>query len=185
MESKILYIKNMVCPRCIWAVENVLNDLKIIYDSVSIGKVNLASSIENIARTELNKKLRNIGFEIVEEKRKQIVEKIKSMVIYWVRNSTEKERLTNFSNFLSSMLKRDYRYLSTVFSDIEHKTIEKYLIQHKIERIKEYLIYEDLSISEISYKMGYSSHAHLSVQFKQVTGMSPSQFKEMIKMRKL
>jgi AraC family transcriptional regulator len=181
MNPNKLYIKNMVCPRCVWAVESVLNEMDIRFTSVKIGEVELASRSANIDTLELDKKLRNLGFELVEEKRKQTVEKIKSWIIYWVKDSTEEERLKNFSDFLSSKLRKDYRYMSTLFSEIEHITIEKAIIQHKVDRIKEFIAYDELNLAEISFKMGYSSPAHLSGQFKQVTGMTPGQFKKILK----
>lgn len=182
MESNVLHIKNMMCPRCLWAVEGIMDKLGIEYEKVKLGEVITTLPKHEIERLEeLKEALQKMGFELLEEKKMQIVEQIKGHVIYWIRNAdTEKEKC-NFSGFLSLKIGRDYSYLSTIFSEVENTTIEKYMILQKIERAKELIIYDEQNFAEISYELGYSSPAHFSNQFKSLTGYSPHQFKVMIK----
>lgn len=182
MESNILHIKNMVCPRCQWAVEGIMDKLGIAYEKVKMGEVTTTvphDKIENLQ--ELKNALQDLGFEILEEKKMQIAEQIKGYVMYWIKNADIEKEKWNFSGFLSMKIGRDYSYLSTIFSEAVNTTIEKYMILQKIERAKELIIFNELNFTQISYELGYSSPSHFSNQFKLLTGYSPHQFKLMKK----
>jgi YesN/AraC family two-component response regulator len=171
-----LYIKNMVCSRCIMAVQQILQEANISYKTVRLGEVDLCEIITDEKNKSLSENLNSIGFELIDDRKSRIIEKIKSLVIELVHYSSEQSK-SNLSDYLSEKLHYDYKYLSNLFSEIAGTTIEKYYIVQKVEKIKELLVYDELSISEIAYKMGYSSVAYLSNQFKKVTGLSPSHFK--------
>ncbi len=181
MKQNVIHIKNMVCPRCIWAVENVLNSLHIDTKDVKIGEIITVKPTDELNIKKLQKHLQNLGFDIIEDHKKMIVEKIKGAVVYWIGHIIEEQRKWNFSEYLVDKLHKDYRYLSSLFSEIEDITIEKYIIQKKVEKVKELIIYDELNINEIAFNMGYSSSAHLSNQFKQITGYTPLQFKQLMK----
>jgi len=173
-----LFIRNMVSNRCKAAVKEELNKLKLHFIFVDLGEVEIMENITMDQRELLTKGLRTIGLEIIDDTRSVIIEKIKTTIIDMVHNSDELIK-TNFSDFLSEKLRYNYTYLSNLFSEIHGTTIEHFIISHKIERIKELLMYGELSIAEIAWKMNYSSAAHLSNQFKQVTGFSPSYYKQL------
>lgn len=179
-----LLIKNMVCPRCIQAVRTTLDDLKIEFSNIQLGEVWLKNELSESLQTKLKTQLEDDGFELLDDARKQLIEKIKTTLITLIQHS-ESELHINYSIYLSDALGKDYRYLSSFFSSYTGMTIEKYIILLKIEKIKEYMAYDELSISEIAYKMHYSSPAHLSRQFKQVCGLTPKDYKmELNKNRK-
>lgn len=181
--QKIL-IKNMVCPRCIQAVRTILDDLKIEFSNIQLGEVWLKNKLSESVNTDLKNRLEADGFELLDDARKQLIEKIKTTLITLIQHS-DSELHTNYSIYLAEKLGKDYRYLSSFFSSYTGMTIEKYIILLKIEKIKEYIAYDELSISEIAYKMHYSSPAHLSRQFKQVCGLTPKDYKmELNKNRK-
>lgn len=169
----------MVCPRCVMAVEDILKMLNIQYIEVRLGEVVLKKPRENYDLKALKNELHKIGFELIEDQQLQVVERIKSIIIDLVRNPHENKNLYNFSTYLAEKLKKNYHYLSNTFSEKEGITIEKYMILQRIEYAKELLIYDELSLSEIAWKLNYSSIAHLSNQFKQITGFSPTAFKKL------
>lgn len=171
-----LYIKNMVCDRCKMAVNDTLVKSGLHPLNVDLGVVKIEDNIAPEQREELRKNLEALGFELLDDKRKQTIDQIKSHIIklvhYQNNNSTE-----NLSDYLSKELHQDYSSLSKLFSEVEGKTIERYYIEQRIERVKELIKYDELSLTQIAMKMNYSSTAYLSSQFKSVTGMTPSQFK--------
>lgn len=172
-----LIIKNMVCPRCIMVVRDILEDLGFRVYDVELGKA-VVKPDENISRERINKKLKEYGFELLEGKNQQLVEQIKTLLINYVQNLEEAEDTPKVSEYLSEKLHQNYSSLSSAFSESEATTIEKYLIHLKIERVKELLSYGELTLSEIAWKLNYSSVAHLSNQFKKITGMSVTDYKK-------
>lgn len=172
-----LYIKNMVCNRCIMMVKQVLKTLMIPYHNVQLGEVELAEELEQAEHEALNTALRDIGFELIDDRKKRMIEKIKNIIVKIVHQDQEIPK-QNLSDHLAEQLHYDYNYLSCIFSEIENVTIERYLINQKIERVKELLVYDELSLSEIAYQVGYSSVAHLSNQFKKITGLTPGHYKK-------
>ena len=174
-----LYIKNMVCPRCIMAVESILQKLDIPYIEVRLGEATLSVPTEKIDRAQLKKELEAIGFELIENQQLRYVEQIKNIVLQFIRSPEIQQSQYTFSHYLSEQTGRDYQYLSKIFSEKEGITIERYIILQKIEYVKELLIYEEFNLSEIAMKLNYSSIAHLSNQFKQITGFAPTQFKKL------
>jgi AraC-like DNA-binding protein len=173
----VLYVKNMVCNRCIKSVAGILKSLDISHESILLGEVHLLEDISTEQRDALAKALEAEGFELIDDKKTRAIEQIKRLIIQRV-NSELDEATDNLSGYLSSHMHLDYPYLSTLFSGVEGTTIEKYYIAQKIEKAKELLVYGELSLSEIAYKLGYSSVQHLSNQFKKVTGLTPSHFKQ-------
>ena len=167
----------MVCGRCILVVKQELEKLGIPIKQVSLGEVETTEDIPNDMITDLSKNLSALGFELLDSNKHQLIEKIKNTLINEVHYS-EGERVYNYSEILSKALHKDYSYLSNLFSEVEGITIEKYIIHQKIEKAKELIIYDELSLSEIAYRLGYSSVAHLSNQFKKVTGLTPTHFKQ-------
>jgi AraC family transcriptional regulator len=178
--NNILYIKNMVCNRCIKVVKEELEKLGIVIQNISLGEVELKEEIEILPMAEINKVLIQNGFELIEDKKAKIVEKIKSFVIksIYSKNDLISEN-HKFSVLIEKEIGMDYNYLSGLFSLQESITIEQFIILQKIERAKELLKYGELSLSEIAYKLGYSSVQHLSNQFKKTTGFTASQFKKL------
>ncbi|MDQ6844830.1 MAG: AraC family transcriptional regulator [Bacteroidota bacterium] len=172
-----LYIKNMVCNRCIAAVKQLLDELKLKYSTIQLGEVTLTKEPSDNQIKILRNRLDQLGFELLDDAKMQMIEKIKTIIIEYVHYGEGDERL-NFSDLLISKVHKDYSYLSKLFSDTEGITIEKYLIHQKVEKVKELIVYDELSLSEIAYQLGYSSIAHLSAQFKKVTGLTPTHFKK-------
>jgi AraC-like DNA-binding protein len=173
----------MVSTRCKIAVKEVFRNLGLVYGNVELGEVELAEILSDDKLDELKISLLNIGFELIEDRRAILIERIKNIVIDMVHHS-DKPIKVNFSDYLSEKLKYDYTYMANVFSEVQGISIEQFIISHKVERIKEYIIYDELNMTEIAFKMNYSSVAHLSGQFKKVTGLTPSYFKK-LKMRRL
>lgn len=174
-----LYIKNMVCNRCIEAVKTLLEKEGLPYQSVVLGEVKLAAEPAAEQILQLKEGLQRLGFELLDDARKKLIEKIKTSIITHIHHSDATERKYNFSHLLATELQRDYSYLSHLFSEVEGITIEKYIIQQKIERAKELLVYDEMNLSQIAFELGYSSVAHLSAQFKKTTGLTPSHFKKL------
>ena len=168
----------MVSNRCKMAVKDALRKLKLHFVVVDLGEVDIMENLNEEQRAQLKLELFNSGLELMDDKRAMLIEKIKNVIIEMVHHSEETIKI-NFSDFLSEKLNHDYTYLANLFSEVQGTTIEQFIIVHKIERIKELIIYGELNITEIAWKMNYSSVAHLSNQFKKVTGLSPSHFKQM------
>jgi AraC-like DNA-binding protein len=169
----------MVCPRCIMAVKEILDRLHISYIEVKLGEVILTQPKKNIDTGKLKQELEAIGFQLIEDQQVKYVERIKSLIIDLIRNPAENKNPYNYSHYISKEIGRDYHYLSKLFSEKEGITIEKYLITQRIEYVKELLIYDELNLSEIANSLNYSSVSHLSNQFKQITGLSPTAFKKL------
>ncbi len=172
-----LYIKNMVCNRCIMIVKQVLDKLNIPYTNVQLGEVDLPMVPLPIQLESFNVQLHELGFALIDDRKTRIIEKIKNIITKMVHQSSELPK-QNISDYFSEQLHYDYNYLSSTFSEIEHITIEKYFINQKIKRVKELLVYDELNLNEIAEQMGYSSAAHLSNQFKKITGLTPGHFKK-------
>lgn len=172
-----LFIKNMVCDRCVLVVAGELKKIGINAQKITLGEVTLEKELTADQKEQLDKALLDLGFEPIDSKKGRIIEKIKTVIINMVHHSDHDEK-TNLSDLLSKALHHDYNYLSNLFSEVEGITIEKYFIAQKIEKVKELLVYDELSLSEIALRMHYSSVAYLSNQFKKVTGLTPSHFRQ-------
>ena len=159
------------------AVRQIFENLDYPPVRISLGNVETQDTISNNDLEKLRKSLESYGFELIDDTKSRIIEKIKNLVIQSVHHDSEDLKI-NYSSYIETNLKRDYAYLSSLFSEIEGITIEKYIILQKIERVKELLVYDELTLSEIAYKMGYANVAYLSSQFKKVTGLTPSHFKQ-------
>lgn len=168
----------MVCNRCIRAVQEEIESLGFSIRSIELGEVVLNEELGTNDLEEVSKILADNGFELIRDKRGEIINRIKTLIIEYIHHAKEKPGYVNFSDFLSAELNHDYSYLSHLFSMVEGKTIEKYMILQKIEKVKELLVYDELTLNEISYRLGYSSVAHLSRQFKEVTGLTPTHYKK-------
>jgi len=168
-------IKNMVCRRCITAVESIFNETGVTPILVRLGEVVTEKPLNDDQITQLREILSEAGFELLDDLRKQQIEKIKTLIIDHVHHKEEEK--FNFTDVLSKELHREYSSLSKLFSETEGITIEQFVILQKIEKVKELLVYDEYSLGEIADKLGYSSVAHLSGQFKKITGFTPTQFK--------
>lgn len=177
MSTEKLYIKNMVCDRCKMVVKTELEKLRINPSNVDLGEVTLDRSIDESQKQQIKSTLNRLGFELIDDKRSRLIEQIKTLIIELVHYNNNELRI-NLSDYLSQKLHHDYNYISNLFSEIEGTTIEKYFIAQKIEKVKELLVYDELTLSEIAFRLNYSSTAHLSSQFKKVTGLTPSHFKK-------
>jgi len=176
--TKTLHIKNMVCPRCIKVVSDEFHTLGLNIHTIELGKVELHNAPTSMDLTKIKEVLEENGFELLDDKKSRIIEKIKILIIEGIRNGKFSEMNINLSQYLSDQVKMEYTHLSTLFSSVEGKSIERFVILQKIERIKELITYDELSIKEISHAMGYSSLQALSSQFKKETGMTPTAFKK-------
>ncbi|MBD8389876.1 AraC family transcriptional regulator [Dysgonomonas sp. BGC7] len=176
METEKLYIKNMVCDRCKMVVKSELEKLGITVLNVDLGEVILSSPLSDLQKTQIQKALAPIGFEVIDDKKSRLIEQIKTLIIELVHYNNNDLKI-NLSDYLSEKLHHDYNYISNLFSEIEGSTIEKYFIAQKIEKVKELLVYDELTLNEIAFRLNYSSTAHLSSQFKKITGLTPSYFK--------
>jgi len=168
----------MVCPRCVDTVRDILTNSKILYNSIELGKVELADSINKDQEKLLAEKLSEKGFELLNDKETKLINQVKTFIIEKIHYKKHKSN-NNFSTQLSELTGKEYSAISKMFSRVEGLTIEHYLMHQKIEKVKELLSYDELNLTEIALKLEYSSTAHLSNQFKKVTGMTPSAFKKL------
>lgn len=178
--SQKLPIKNMVCPRCIATVEQLFRQEQIPVRYVKLGEVETVDKLDEQQLRTIEQELKTRGFELLKDHNAVLISKIKSIIIDQVHHHDERLHI-NFSTLLSGQLHHDYSALSKLFSSVEGITIERYLVKQRIEKVKELLFYNQLTLSEIAFRMSYSSAAHLSAQFKKETGMTPSEFRKMRK----
>lgn len=171
-----LYIKYMVSLRCKMMVKEELKKLGLHFIVVELGEIDIMENLNTDQRRALKAGLMQSGLELMDDKKAVLIERIKNVIIEMVHYSDELPK-TNYSDYISEKLNHDYTYLSNVFSEVKGITIQQFIIIHKIERAKELMLYDELNLTEISYKLNYSSVAHLSNQFKKVTGLTPSHFK--------
>lgn len=176
MQEYHFYIKNMVCDRCIRVVREELEKMGLKVTSIKLGEAVVEGNVP-VEKEEVSRVLSDAGFELLEDKNFKLIERIKTLIIDVIHHKTEFSG--NFSDYISKEIGRDYHYLSSLFSSMENITIEKFIILQKIEKVKELLVYGELTLSEIAYQLNYSSVAHLSSQFKQVTGHTPTEFKKL------
>jgi AraC-like DNA-binding protein len=177
MNTKELHIKNMVCDRCIKVVKEELTKIGLSVRNIYLGEAEVES--DKAIDLDLVRKILNAsGFELLEDKKFQIIDKIKSVIISLIHSDKNAVLSVNYSEYIAREVGKDYASLSSLFSSAENITIEKYIILQKIEKVKELLVYDELTLSEISDKMAYSSVAYLSSQFKQITGFTPTEFKK-------
>lgn len=172
-----LYIKNMVCDRCKLVVKQELEKLHLTPLSVELGEIELPSPFDDAAKDDLKSALEKVGFELIDDKKSKLISQVKSLIINLIHHAAQKRTHTNYSTYLAQEIGKDYTYISNLFSEVEGTTIEHYIINQKIERVKELLVYGEKNISEIATELGYSSIGHLSNQFKKITGLTPSHFK--------
>jgi AraC-like DNA-binding protein len=177
-----LYIKYMVSIRCKMMVKAELEKLNLVYGVVDLGEVEVKDEITDEQRRQLKTALLQSGLELMDDKRAILIEKIKNVVVEMVHYADELPKTKN-SDYISEKLDHEYTYLANIFSETAGTTIEQFIIAHKIERVKELLLYDELNLTEISYKLNYSSVAHLSNQFKKITGLTPSFFKKLKRKR--
>ena len=168
----------MVCPRCIMRVENILKENNLPAKYVQLGEIELLGSPGKKQLQKFSQDLQKVGFELLDNQKQQLIEKIKTFLIQEVENGNIKEHFS-IHQFLSEKIFKDYSSLSKLFSEVEGITIEQFFILQKIEKVKELLIYDESSLSQIAFQLGYSSTQHLSGQFKKFTGMTPTQFKSL------
>ena len=185
--SRVLYIKHMVCDRCIMVVREQLEKAGFNPSGVKLGEATVPRDLSDEDIAKIKSILEPLGFSLIDDRKRQLTEQIKQTIIGLIhQDSISTENLkastanpkTNLSDYLSETLHYDYKYLSATFSDIENVTIEQYVIAQKVERVKELLVYGELSLTEIAYKMNYSSVAYLSSQFRRITGFSPTEFRK-------
>jgi AraC-like DNA-binding protein len=177
-----LYIKYMVSLRCKMIVKDELAKLGLPFIAVDLGTAELPEDISMAQREELKTNLQRSGLQLLDDKKSILIEKIKNVIIEMIHYSDELPKV-NYSDYISEKLNYDYTYLANVFSEVKGINIRQFIIIHKIERVKELLLYDELNLTEIAYKLHYSSVAHLSNQFKSITGLSPSFFKKLKKKR--
>lgn len=178
-----LYIRNMVCNRCIMVVRNELERFGLHPLSVDLGEAEINDDINEEEKESLDESLKQYGFELISDKKSRWIEKIKTSVVELVYQKEEPLK-TTLSSYISDKLNHDYSYLSNLFSEVQGVTIEQYYIAQRIERVKELLVYDELSLSEIANELNYSSVSHLSKQFKKVTGLTPTHFKNIREKRR-
>ncbi len=177
-DTIVLHIKNMVCPRCIATVRQILTDQGLVVQSVELGRAEIVSKDSTVNPAQIDAALRQHGFALLQDRDRQFVERIKNELLAYLYALEKEAPVAKPSVLLPEKIGLSYDHLSKLFSQYEHTTIEKYLIHLKIERVKELLSYDELTLSEIAYRLHYSSPQHLSRQFKQITGMTVSEFKQ-------
>jgi AraC-like DNA-binding protein len=175
-----IYVKNMVCPRCIDTVDDIFKKLKIKIASVELGEVVISETISATQRSKLKLYLESRGFELLQDYKSKLISQIKAIIIAQIHKREGGEKF-KFSDLISNKLNHEYSSLSKLFSSVEGITIERFILKQKIERVKELLFYNQLTLSQIAFQMDYSSVAHLSSQFKKETGMTPTNFKALRK----
>jgi AraC-like DNA-binding protein len=173
-----LYIKNMVCGRCKIIVQSELDRIGIPYITVELGEVNTKDRITPIQRAQLFDALQHSGFELIDNRKNILIEKLRKAIVD-LEHYSDEDLKTDFSDYISLNVNDNFISLNTLFAEIEGITIEKYVIKHKIELVKELLVYDDLNLAEIAHKMHYSDVAQLSRQFKRITGLTPSHFRQL------
>ncbi len=178
-----LYIKYMVSLRCKMVVEAALKKLRLPYKTIELGMVELMEEIVPSQQTALKAILLRSGLELLDNKKSILIERIKAVIIEMIHYEDEIPKV-NYSDYISEKLGYDYTYLANIFSEVKGTTIQQFIILHKIERVKELLLYDEINLTEIAHRLHYSGVAHLSTQFKKVTGLSPSYFKKLQQQRK-
>lgn len=173
-----LYIKNMVCPRCITSVKEVFESEGLAASAIRLGEVDVEGFISDKSKHSIQDKLKALGFELLEDANSTLIAQIKAIIVNEIHHKEEKSNV-NFSTLIAEKTNHDYSTLSKLFSSVEGVTIEKYILNQKVEKVKELIHYNQLNLSEIAYQLNYSSVAHLSAQFKKETGMTPSAFKKL------
>ncbi len=171
----------MVCNRCIKVIQDEFTKINLHIDDIELGMVTLQETLNQQQIQTVRTLLTDNGFELIDDKKSQLIDAIKTVIIERIHHSEEPMLALNTSAYLSEKLGYDYSYLSHLFSSVDGITIEKYIIQQKVEKVKELLVYDELTLNEISYQLGYSSVQHLSSQFKKITGLTPSHFKKLKK----
>ena len=180
MTDNTINIKNMVCPRCIDTVRNIFHDLGIPTSSIALGEVKITTELSQDKKTQLEEQLITHGFELLHDQKSKLIGQIKAIIIEQIHHNNKVLKV-NFSTIITEKLNHDYSSLSRLFSSVEGITIERFILKQKVEKVKELLFYNELSLSEIAFQVDYSSVAHLSSQFKKETGMTPTEFKKMKK----
>jgi AraC-like DNA-binding protein len=180
----IIYIKYMVSIRCKMIVKAELQKLGLHHRHLDLGEVEIKENLSQEQQDQLKVALLKSGLELMDDKKAMLIEKIKNVIIEMVHYADEMPKIKN-SEYISEKLKHDYTYLANLFSEVTGTTIEHFIIAHKVERIKELLLYDEMNISEISYKLNYSSIAHLSNQFKKITGLTPSYYRQLKHKRRI
>ncbi len=175
--STTLHIKNMVCDRCKLVVGQELEKLGLKPEKIALGEVTVEGDISEETQKKLDDALMSVGFERIDDRKARLIENIKKTVIELIHHDSPQTRKLNWSDILADRLNYEYNYLSSLFSSVEGITLEQYIIRQRIEKVKELLFYDELTLSEIADKLGYSSVAHLSGQFKKITGLTPSELK--------
>lgn len=177
----ILYIKNMVCDRCKMVVADLFKQINILPIRIDLTEIEVSEELTQEQESTLRGSLEKVGFGLLDDKRGQVIEKIKTTIIELVQEQPDVLRRINPSLYIAERVGKEYKYLTTIFSEVEGNTIEHYLIHQKIKKVKELLIYDEHSLSQIADALQYKSVQHLSMQFKKITGLTPSQFKELKK----
>lgn len=174
-----VFIKNMVCARCLKSVTGIFSRTGADIRAIRLGIAELNKPLSEEQKEKIGNELLLEGFELLDNKKAKLVQQVKQLIIDLVHYKELDEMKENFSFYLSRQLQKDYNYLSNLFSAFENITIEHFFILQKIEKVKEWLVYDELTLSEIAFRLNYSSVAHLSAQFKKITGFTPSQFKKL------